>query len=117
VPGVRVADDLVERRFRPAGPNQRWAADGTTSEVGGLAVLAAVQDAYSRAIVGSSMAEHMRTELVLDALQTAVGRRRPAPGELQSRTAARCRLLGANGTMSRCASYGGSDRGLPSSAL
>src|SRR4051812_49739520 len=37
-------------------------------------------DAYSRAIVGWSMAEHMRSELVVDALQMAVARRRPAPG-------------------------------------
>jgi putative transposase len=42
--------------------------------------LAAVQDAYSRAIVGWSMAEHVRTELVVDALKMALARRRPDPG-------------------------------------
>jgi transposase InsO family protein len=42
--------------------------------------LAAVQDAYSRAIVGWSMAEPLRSELVVDALQMAVHRRRPEPG-------------------------------------
>jgi putative transposase len=46
----------------------------------GWLYLAAVQDAYSRAIVGWSMAEHMRSELVVDALQMAVTRRRPEPG-------------------------------------
>jgi putative transposase len=81
VPGVRVADDLVERQFRPAGPNQLWVADVTYLRTWeGWLYLAAVQDAYSRAIVGWSMAEHMRTELVVDALQMAVHRRRPEPG-------------------------------------
>jgi putative transposase len=81
VPGVRVADDLVERRFRPAGPNQLWVADITYLRTWeGWLYLAAVQDAYSRAIVGWSMADHMRQELVIDALQMAVARRRPEPG-------------------------------------
>jgi putative transposase len=81
VPGVRVADDLVERRFRPAGPNQLWVADVTDLRTWeGWLYLAAVQDAYSRAIVGWSMAEPMRSELVVDALQMAITRRRPAPG-------------------------------------
>jgi len=81
VPGVRVADDLVERQFRPAGPNQLWVADVTYLRTWeGWLYLAAVQDAYSRAIVGWSMADHMRSELVVDALQMAVQRRRPEPG-------------------------------------
>ncbi len=46
----------------------------------GWLYLAAVQDAYSRRIVGWSMADHMRAELVVDALQMAVARRRPKPG-------------------------------------
>jgi len=81
VPGVRVADDLVERQFRPSAPNVLWLADITyLRSWEGWLYLAAVQDAYSRAIVGWSMAEHMRTELVTDALAMAVHRRRPAPG-------------------------------------
>jgi putative transposase len=81
VPGVRVADDLVERRFRPSEPNVLWLADITyLRSWEGWLYLAAVQDGYSRAIVGWSMAEHMRTELVTDALQMALHRRRPAPG-------------------------------------
>jgi transposase InsO family protein len=42
--------------------------------------VAAIQDVFSRRIVGWGMADHMRSELVVDALQMALGRRRPAPG-------------------------------------
>jgi putative transposase len=81
VPGVRVADDLVERQFRPAGPNLLWIADVTYLRTWeGWLYLAAVQDAYSRAIVGWPMADHLRSELVVDALQMAIHRRRPEPG-------------------------------------
>jgi putative transposase len=81
VPGVRVADDLVERRFRPEAPDVLWVADITYLRTWeGWVYLAAVQDAYSRRIVGWSMADHMRHDLVVDALQMAIARRRPAPG-------------------------------------
>ena len=81
VPGVRVADDLVERKFTPTGPNMLWVADITYLRTWeGWLYLAAVQDAYSRRIVGWSMADHMRTELVVDALKMALERRRPDPG-------------------------------------
>lgn len=75
VPGVRVADDLVERDFRPAAPNLLWVADITYLRTWeGWLYLAAVQDAFSRAIVGWSMADHMRAALVVDALQMGVAR-------------------------------------------
>lgn len=81
VPGVRVADDLVERDFRPAGPNVLWVADITyLRSWEGWVYLAAVQDAFSRRIVGWAMAEHMKAELVTDALQMALARRRPEAG-------------------------------------
>jgi putative transposase len=81
VRGVRVADDLVERRFRPPAPNVLWLADITYLRTWeGWLYLAAVQDAYSRAIVGWSMAEHMRAQLVVDALAMALARRRPERG-------------------------------------
>ncbi len=81
VPGVRVADDLVERDFRPAAPNVLWVADITYLRTWeGWLYLAAIQDAFSRRIVGWAMADHMRAELVLDALQMALARRRPGPG-------------------------------------
>lgn len=81
VPGVRVADDLVRRDFRPAAPNVLWVADITyLRSWEGWVYLAAVQDAFSRRIVGWSMAEHMRADLVVDALQMALARRQPDPG-------------------------------------
>ena len=81
VPGVRVADDLVERRFRPERPDVLWIADLTYLRTWeGWLYLAAVQDAFSRRIVGWSMADHMRAELVVDALNMAVAQRRPQPG-------------------------------------
>lgn len=81
VPGVRVADDLVERQFRPEAPNVLWVADITYLRTWeGWLYLAAVQDAFSRRIVGWSMADHMRSDLVVDALQMALARRRPEAG-------------------------------------
>lgn len=81
VPGVRVADDLVNRQFSPAAANVLWIADVTYLRTWeGWLYLAAVQDAYSRRIVGWAMADHMRAELVVDALQMAVKRRRPPAG-------------------------------------
>lgn len=81
VPGVRVADDLVGRQFSPEQPDVLWIADITYLRTWeGWLYLAAVQDAYSRRIVGWSMADHMRHELVVDALTMGVSRRRPPPG-------------------------------------
>jgi putative transposase len=58
-----------------------WVADITYLPSGeGWLYLAAVQDAYSRQIVGWSMATHMRASLVVDALKMALSRRRPPPG-------------------------------------
>lgn len=81
LPGVRVAPDLVERDFRPTGPNQTWSADITyVSTWEGFLYLAHVQDLFSRRIVGWSMADHLRAELVVDALEMALARRRPDRG-------------------------------------
>jgi putative transposase len=81
VPGVRVADDLVQRQFRPTAPNVLWVADITYLRTWeGWLYLAAVQDAFSRRIVGWSMADHMRSDLVVDALQMAIARRQPEEG-------------------------------------
>jgi putative transposase len=60
----------------------------------GWLYLAAVQDAYSRAIVGWSMADHMRAELVVDALEMAVHRRRPEPGLIHHSDQGSQRLAG-----------------------
>ena len=65
----------------PAAPNVLWIADVTYLRTWeGWLYLAAVQDAYSRRIVGWAMADHMRAELVVDALEMAVRRRRPDAG-------------------------------------
>jgi putative transposase len=81
VPGVRVCEDLVDRAFLAAAPDRLWVADITYLRTWqGWLYLAAVQDVYSRRIVGWAMADHMRTELVTDALEMALTRRRPAPG-------------------------------------
>jgi putative transposase len=79
--GVRVAPDLLERDFRPDGPNQTWSADITyISTWEGFLYLAHAQDLFSRLIVGWSMADHLRAELVVDALEMALARRRPGRG-------------------------------------
>jgi transposase InsO family protein len=81
LPGVRVARDLLERDFRPGAPNLTWSADITyISTWEGFLYLAHVQDLFSRLIVGWSMADHLRAELVVDALEMALHRRRPHRG-------------------------------------
>jgi putative transposase len=75
------APDLVNRNFAATAPNRLWTADITyvkTDE--GFLHLAFVLDVYSRRIVGWSMADHLRTELVVDALEMAVWRRKPKAG-------------------------------------
>jgi putative transposase len=81
VPGVRVCEDLVDRAFLAAAPNRLWVADITYLRTWeGWLYLVAVQDVFSRRIVGWSIADHMRAELVTDALQMALAQRRPEPG-------------------------------------
>jgi putative transposase len=81
IPGVTPATDLVQRRFRPDRPNLVWVADITYLRTGeGWLYLVAVQDAFSRQIVGWSMVSHLRATLVVEALQMALSRRRPPPG-------------------------------------
>ena len=76
---ARPAPDLVDRDFTAAGPNRLWVADITfVPTTNGFMYLAVVLDAWSRKIVGWSMANHLRTGLVLDALDMAIGQRRPA---------------------------------------
>lgn len=71
------------RDMLAAAPNGLWVADITHLRTWeGWLYLAAVQDAYSCRIVGWSMNSHMRAELVVDALQTALQRRRPGPGRV-----------------------------------
>ncbi len=74
----RPAPDLVDRDFTVEGPNQLWVADITYIPTwAGFLYLAMVLDAWSRKVVGWAMETHLRTELVLDALEMALFRRRP----------------------------------------
>ena len=74
----RPAPDLVKRDFTAEGRDRLWVADITYIPTGsGFLYLAVVVDAWSRRVVGWSMATHLRTELVLEALNMAVGQRRP----------------------------------------
>jgi putative transposase len=76
--GARPAPDLVERQFTAAGPDRLWVADITyVPTAGGFLFLAVVLDAWSRRILGWAMETHLRTDLVLAALDMAVTQRRP----------------------------------------
>ena len=75
---ARPAPDLVERNFTAAGPNRLWVADITYIPTwAGFLYLAVVLDAFSRKIVGWAMETYLRSELVLKALDMALGQRRP----------------------------------------
>ena len=81
VPGVRPAADLVGRDFAPSAPNQLWVADiKYIPTATGWLYLAAVVDCFSRRVVGWSMRDDLRAELVVAPLEMAVARRRPRPG-------------------------------------
>lgn len=76
-----VSADLVKRVFSANQPDRLWVADITYLPTWqGFLYLAVVLDAFSRRVVGWSMADHLRTELVLDALEMALWNRRPGPG-------------------------------------
>lgn len=80
-PVIHPAADLVCRDFSAPGPDRIWVADITywwTDE--GYLYLAAVMDLFSRRIVGWAMERHLRADLVIDAIEMAKVRRRPAPG-------------------------------------
>ena len=74
----RPAPDLVQRAFTASGPNQLWVADITYIPTwAGTLYLAVVLDVWSRRIVGWAMASHLRTSLVVAALDMAITQRRP----------------------------------------
>jgi putative transposase len=73
--------DLLKRNFASAAPNKIWTADITYINTWeGFLYLAFILDIYSRKVVGWSMATHLRTELVVDALEMALWRRNPEVG-------------------------------------
>ena len=81
-PDAEPAGDLVNRQFAVTAPDRLWLTDITEHPTGeGKLYCAAVMDAFSRRIIGWSIAPHIRTELVVDALGMAVLRRTPQDGE------------------------------------
>jgi putative transposase len=75
------APDLVNRQFHPDAPDTLWLADITYIRTwSGFLYLAVVLDAFSRRVVGWAMRDHLRTELVMEALEMALWNRRPAEG-------------------------------------
>jgi transposase InsO family protein len=78
-----VAENLLDRQFNPTQANEAWVTDITyiaTRE--GWLYLAAVEDLYSRRVVGWAMSQHLESRLVVDALAMAVLRRLPDEGLL-----------------------------------
>jgi putative transposase len=76
-----VSPNLIQRCFTVPQPNMVWVSDITyIRTIEGWSYLAIVMDLYSRKIVGWSIARHMKTELVENALMMAIGRRRPQSG-------------------------------------
>ena len=82
-PTAAPGEDLVQRDFTPSAPNRLWAADITYVRTWeGWLYLAVVLDCFSRRVVGWAMADHLRTELVLEALGMAVWQRTPPVGAI-----------------------------------
>jgi putative transposase len=81
-PAATPSDDLVNRRFTVRAPDRLWVSDITEHPTGtGKVYLGVVLDAWSRRVVGWSIADHLRAELVCDALDMARWRRRPPKGQ------------------------------------
>jgi putative transposase len=78
-----VAENVLDRQFNPSEANEVWVTDITYIPTrAGWLYLAAVEDLYSRRVVGWSIAEHLESRLVVDALELAVQRRLPGAGLL-----------------------------------
>ncbi len=90
------APNLVRRQFQAQAPNQLWVGDLTyipTDE--GWLYLAVLLDVYSRRVVGWAMADHLRTDLALAALEMALHQRRPGSGQLVHHTDRGCQYTAA----------------------
>tara|TARA_R110000868_G_scaffold213269_1_gene463316 strand:+ start:327 stop:1067 length:741 start_codon:yes stop_codon:yes gene_type:complete len=81
---AKVAPNTVDRDFSPIAANKLWAVDISYVRTwSGWVYLAVVIDLYSRRVVGWSLADHMRTELPLNALKSAIALRHPGKGLVQ----------------------------------
>lgn len=79
--GLPVAKNLLGRNFKAESPDKVWVTDITYVRTWeGWLYVAAVLDLFSRRVVGWAIADHMQTELALDALRMAIGQRHPGPG-------------------------------------
>jgi transposase InsO family protein len=79
--GRHVAENVLDRQFEPEATNRAWTADITyVATAEGWLYLAAVEDLYSRRIVGWSMGSRIDSRLVVDALEMAIARRLPGAG-------------------------------------
>lgn len=113
-PAEAVHDDLVQRKFVADAPDRLWCTDITEHPTStGKVYCCAVLDVFSRTVVGWSIADHMRSDLVVDALQMATWRRRPEGTIVHSDRGSqytswvfghRLRDAGLLGSMSRVAS-------------
>ncbi len=104
-PALAIAPNVLDREFTTSAPDQAWVTDITYVRTWeGWLYLAVVIDLFSRRVVGWSVADHLRAELVLDALNMAIGRRLPDAGLVhhsdrgcQYASADYRRVLGDNG--------------------
>jgi transposase InsO family protein len=95
-PTARPAPNLVQRQFQAQAPNQLWVGDLPfipTAE--GWLYLAVLLAVYSRRVVGWAMADHLRAELALAALDMALQQRRPQAGQLVPHTDRDCQYTAA----------------------
>ncbi len=90
-PAAAVAPNRLARAFTAPAPDRRWVGDITYLPTGeGWLYLATLLDVYSRRVVGFALADHLRTELALAALQLALGQRHPQSGTLVHHTDRGC---------------------------
>jgi putative transposase len=80
---MTIAKNVLKRHFTTPEPDQAWVADITYIPTAqDWLYLAVILDLFSRRVIGGSMANHLRTDLVLSALQAALGQRIPAQAGL-----------------------------------
>lgn len=103
-PATLPPPDHVQRQFVATAPNRLWTADRiAVPTTAGFLFLAVVLDVYSRRIVGWAMADHLRTDLVLAALEMALWTRRPGHGVIQHSDQGSQYTSGAFGSRCRAA--------------
>ncbi len=74
---TNVSENLLARRFNPGEPNRKWVSDITYIKVGRVWLyLAVVMDLFSRKVIGWALDNHMREDLIMEALEMAVSERK-----------------------------------------